>query len=149
MQSPAIRAIPIPSPGKLRRLFAERGWLVLSVVVLAWSVSEFGNLAVNHNTGAELYGLLTAALSVAAGVANVALLRSPRLQVLVSAAVLLLWAVVALGGLAGMIAHIVGPVPGHGPIDLRPRPIAAPLVFTLLGSVGALALFRGQRSRSR
>jgi hypothetical protein len=64
-------------------------------------------------------------------------------------AVLVLWAVVALGGLAGMIAHIVGPVPGHGPMDLRPRPIPAPLVFTLLGCVGALALSRGRRSRIR
>jgi hypothetical protein len=122
---------------------------VLSVVVLGWSFSEFGNLAVNHNTGPELYGVLTAALAMSAGVANVAVLRSPGKRVVLTVAVLLLWAVVALGGFAGMIAHIVGPVPGHGPIDLRPRPIAAPLVFTLLGFLGALALCRGQRSRIR
>jgi hypothetical protein len=133
----------------LRRLFAENGWLVLSIVVLAWSVSELGSLVVNHNTGAELYGVLTAALAVAAGGANVALLRSPRTQIVLTAAVLVVWAVVAVGGFAGMIAHMVGPVPGHGPMDLRPRPVAAPLVFTLLGSLGAMALFRGQRSRSR
>jgi 4-amino-4-deoxy-L-arabinose transferase-like glycosyltransferase len=149
MQSPASGALHVPSPGTLRRLLAEQGWLVLSIIVLAWSVSELGSLAVNHNTGPELYGVLTAALSVAAGVANVVLLRSPRKRIVMTAAVLVLWAVVAVGGFAGMIAHIVGPVPGHGPMDLRPRPIAAPLLFTLLGSVGALALFRGQRSRSR
>ena len=34
-----------------------------------------------------------------------------------------------------------------GAVDLRPRPIVAPLVFTVLGSVGALALFLGQRAR--
>jgi 4-amino-4-deoxy-L-arabinose transferase-like glycosyltransferase len=138
-----------PSLGASRRLFGERGWLVLSIVVLGWSVSEFGSLAVNHNTGPELYGVLTAALAIVAGAANVALLRSPRKQLVLTGAVLLLWAVIALGGFAGMIAHIVGPVPGHGPMDLRPRPIAAPLVFTLLGAVGAMALFRGQRLRSR
>ena len=149
MQSPASRAANVLSLGMLRRLFAERGWLVLSVVVLVWSVSELGSLAVNHNTGPELYGVLTAAITAAAGVANVALLRSPRIHIVLTATVLVLWAVVAVGGFAGMTAHIVGPVPGHGPMDLRPRPIAAPLVFTLLGSVGALALFRGQRSRSR
>ena len=149
MQSPASRAANVLSLGMLRRLFAERGWLVLSVVVLVWSVSELGSLAVNHNTGPELYGVLTAALAAAAGVANVALLRSPRIHIVLTATVLVLWAVVAIGGFAGMIAHIVGPVPGYGPVDLRPRPIAAPLVFTLLGSVGVLALFRGQRSRIR
>lgn len=73
--------------------------------------------------------------------------RSPRVRLVATAAVLLLWTVVALGGLAGTIAHVIGPVPGHGPMDLRPRPIAAPLVFTLLGSVGAAALTLGQRAR--
>jgi hypothetical protein len=85
---------------------------------------------------------------VAAG-SNIGLLRSPRVRVIATGAVLVLWAVVALGGIAGTIAHLVGPVPGHGPIDLRPRPIAAPLVFALLGSVGAAALFFGQRARMR
>jgi hypothetical protein len=93
--------------------------------------------------------VLTAALSTGAAVANLALLRSPRMQVVATAAVLVLWAVVAVGGVAGTIAHVVGPVPGNGPMDLRPRPITAPLVFTLLGSVGALALFLGQRARIR
>jgi hypothetical protein len=133
----------------LRRLFVERGWLVLSIVVLVWSLSEFGNLAVNHNTGPELYGVLTAALSTAAALGNVALPQSPRMKMLLTVTVIVLWAVVALGGFAGMIAHIVGPVAGHGTMDLRPRPIAAPLVFTLLGCLGALALFRGQRARIR
>jgi hypothetical protein len=38
---------------------------------------------------------------------------------------------------------------GHGPVDLRPRPIAAPLIFTLLGLAGGAALFFGQRARIR
>lgn len=122
---------------------------LMSVVVLGWSIKYTVTLAVVHNTGAELYGVLTAALATAAAVANLALLRSPRVRVIATGAVLLLWAVVALGGIAGTIAHIVGPVAGHGPIDLRPRPIAAPLVFALLGFVGAAALTLGQRARMR
>ncbi len=106
-------------------------------------------LALVHHTGPELYGVLTAALSTGAAAANLALLRSPRVRLIATAAVVLLWAIVALGGVAGTIAHVVGPVPGHGPMDLRPRPIAAPLVFTLLGTVGAAALGLGQRAKQR
>lgn len=133
----------------IRRTFVERRSLFMSVVVLGWSIKYFISLAVGHNTGPELYGVLTAALSAGAAVANLALLRSPRMPAVATVAVLVLWAVIALGGIAGTIAHIVGPVPGHGPIDLRPRPIAAPLVFTVLGAVGAVALFLGQRLRVR
>jgi hypothetical protein len=63
--------------------------------------------------------------------------------------VIVLWALISLGGVAGTIAHAVGPVPGHGPIDPRPRPVFAPLVFTLLGTVGGTALFLGQRAAIR
>jgi hypothetical protein len=147
MQAPSIRAIQAPSIGAIRRTFAERRPLLVSIVVLGWSINYFVTLALRHHTGPELYGVLTAALATGAAVANLALLRSPRMRVVATAAVLVLWAVIAVGGVAGTIAHVVGPVPGHGPMDLRPRPIAAPLVFTILGSVGALALFLGQRAR--
>jgi hypothetical protein len=40
---------------------------------------------------------------------------------------------------------VIGPGAGHGPIDSRARPIAAPLVFTLLGLVGGAAAWFGQR----
>jgi hypothetical protein len=131
-----------------RTLTDHRSQLV-SVVVLGWSVDYTLTLAVVHNTGAELYGVLTAALSTTAAIATLVLLRSPRTRIVATSAVLVLWTIVALGGIAGTIAHVVGPVPGHGLVDLRPRPVAAPLVFTLLGSVGAAALTFGQRARTR
>lgn len=134
---------------KLRRTVADHRWELMSVVVLGWSIDYAVTLAAVHHTGPELYGVLTAALSTCAAVANLAALRSPRVRLVVTAAIVVLWAVVALGGLAGTIAHVVGPVAGHGPIDLRPRPVAAPLVFTLLGSVGAATLVLGQRARAR
>lgn len=141
MQALSIRTI-------WRNMAAHR-FQVMSAVVLGWSIYYTVILAVVHNTGPELYGVLTAVLATVAASSNLALLRSRRVRVLVTGAVLVLWAVVALGGIGGTIAHLVGPVPGHGPIDLRPRPIAAPLVFTLLGSVGAAALVFGQRARIR
>ena len=141
MQAESIRTV--------RRTVTAGRFQVASGVVLAWSIYYTVTLAVIHNIGAELYGVLTAALATTAAVGNLTLLRSPRVRVVATGAVLVLWAVVVVGGLAGTIAHIVGPVTGHGSIDLRPRPIAAPLVFTLLGSVGAAALALGQRARMR
>lgn len=135
--------------GRVRRTVSEHRWQAVSLVVLGWSAYYTVTLAVVHNTGPELYGVLTAGLSAAAAIANLGLLRSPRMRLVATAAVVFLWAAVALGGIAGTIAHVVGPVPGHGPIDLRPRPVAAPLVFTLLGTVGAAALVLGQRARAR
>jgi hypothetical protein len=134
---------------RIWRTVMDRRPLFMSVVVLGWSIKYTVTLSAVHTTGAELYGVLTAAFATAAAVANLALLRSTRIRTITTGAVLLLWAVVALGGIAGTIAHLVGPVPGHGPMDLRPRPIVAPLVFTLLGFVGAAALTLGQRARMR
>ena len=141
MQTLSIRPI-------WRTVTAHR-FQLMSAVVLGWSIYYTVTLVVTHTTGSELYGVLTASLATGAAVSNLALLRSPRVRVIATGAVLVLWAVIVLGGIAGTIAHIVGPVPGHGPVDLRPRPIAAPLVFTLLGSVGAAALALGQRARMR
>jgi 4-amino-4-deoxy-L-arabinose transferase-like glycosyltransferase len=122
--------------------------LVVTLVVLGWSIMELINLGLHHTTGPELYGVLVAAVAVGTGVLSLALLASDRRRVLASAAVLVLWAIIAVGGVAGTVAHIVGPVPGHGPVDSRPRPVGAPLVFTALGFAGGAALVYGQRLRA-
>ncbi|HEX5014202.1 MAG TPA: hypothetical protein VFV72_08590 [Candidatus Limnocylindrales bacterium] len=121
-------------------------WLGVSVVVFAWSTVEFVSLLTRHTTGAELYGVLVAALAVVAGALTVYLVASTRRRVFATWAVIALWGFIALGGLAGVVAHVVGPVPGHGPVDTRPRPIPAPLIFTVLGAVGGVAVHRGQRA---
>jgi hypothetical protein len=133
----------------IKRTILEHRPVLMSVAVLGWSVKYLVSLGLTHTTGPELYGVLTAALAAGAAGSNLVILRSSRPQFLLSAGLVGIWALVALGGLGGTIAHIVGPVAGHGPVDLRPRPIAAPLVFTLLGSVGAAALLLGQRARAR
>lgn len=134
-----------PSPRSIVRTIAKRQPLIMSVVVLGWSIKYTISLGLSHTTGPEMYGVLTAVLAVAAAVANLALLRSPRMPALLTYALLALWVLIALAGVAGTIAHVVGPVPGHGPIDLRPRPIPAPLVFTLLAAAGGTALVLGRR----
>jgi len=123
--------------------------IIAAIGVLAVSIMEFVNLLSRHTAGPELYGVIVAVLAVAAGVLNLVLLRTGQRRLLPTAAVMILWSLVALGGLAGTVAHIVGPVPGHGAIDLRPRPIPAPLVFTLLGIAGCAAMWFGQRRDAR
>jgi len=124
-----------------------RRWLSLGLAAVAsvWSAIELGSLGLNHTIGPELYGVLVAALSLATGLLSGYLLWSGERRTWLTLGTLALWAIVALGGIAGAIAHLVGPVAGHGPVDLRERPIAAPLVFTALGLIGAAALFYGQR----
>ena len=141
-----VRSTPRSAPTESRDRTIHRAALLVSLVVFGWSFVELVNLSLRHTTGPELYGVLAAALATGAGVANLAVLRSPRAQVLVILAVLVVWAVVAVGGVAGTVAHIVGPPIGEGPVDPRPRPIVAPLVFTLLGLVGGAALLFGQRT---
>jgi hypothetical protein len=145
----------IQTMGTRWQAIARHRWEIASGVVLARSLTETASLAVVHHTGPELYGVLTAALSAGAAVANLVLLRSSHVNGAsvagraATAAVVVVWAVVALGGIAGVAAHVIGPVAGHGPVDLRPRPVAAPLVFTLLGAAGATALVLGRRARAR
>jgi hypothetical protein len=90
-----------------------------------------------------------ACVAVLSGVLTLALLRSNERHLWATVAVLVLWSVVAIGGLAGTVAHVIGPVAGHGPVDLRPRPVPAPLVFTLLGLAGGAAVWFGQRRGAR
>jgi hypothetical protein len=131
------------------RTIVEQRPLIMSVAVLFWSTKNLPGLSLLHTNGPELYGVLTAAVAVGAAVANIAVLRSGRPEAIVTAALLVVWAVVAIGGLGGTIAHIVGPVAGHGFVDPRPRPVLAPLMFTLLGVVGGTALVLGRRAAGR
>jgi hypothetical protein len=129
----------------IKRAVLEHRPVLMSVAVLGWSLKYLVSLGLTHTTGPEVYGVFTAALAVAAAGSNLAILRSPRPQLVLAVVLLGLWALIALAGVGGTIAHIVGPVAGHGPMDLRPRPIAAPLIFSLLGLVGGAALLTGER----
>jgi hypothetical protein len=129
-----------------RGRFRYRLVLAVSLVVTGWSVIESISLGLRHTVGAEVYGVLVAGLAVVAGGLTVGLLVSTSRRAGLSLVALALWGVVAIGGVAGTFAHIVGPPPGHGPIDARPRPMTAPLVFTVLGVAGAAALLVGGRA---
>ena len=118
--------------------------LVVTGLVTAYAVVEAISLLTRHTTGPEIYGVAVAIVAAGTGVLSLSLVASPRRRILASLAVLALWVVIALGGIAGTYAHIVGAPAGEGPVDPRPRPVSAPLIFTALGVVGGAALFYGQ-----
>lgn len=127
----------------------QRAALIASTALLIWAAIELVGLLQRHTTGPEIYGLMVAALAVVAAAGNLWLLRSSDRRTWYVIALAIAWAVIALGGIAGVVAHIVGPVAGHGPVDIRPRPISAPLVFTAMGAAGALALRLGRRAADK
>src|SRR5262245_7169357 len=103
----------------------RKAWLAVSVVVLLYSIVELVSLAVRHSTGAQIYGVLVAALAVLAGAASVYLVASPRRGLVTTVAkwaVIALWAFVALGGIAGTVAHVVGRWPATARSTPDPGP---------------------------
>ena len=133
----------------LRARMARAALFVTIALVLALSVAEFINLAGRHTVGPESYGLLVAGIAVATGIFSLGLVLTSQRRVIATVAVLALWAIVALGGIAGSYYHIVGVAPEYGPVDPRPRPVAAPLIFSVLGIVGGTAVLIGQGDRRR
>ncbi len=135
----------------VRRIVTDRRMAALAVlvVVFLWALVELVSLAFRHTTGPEIYGVYVAGLAVVAGALSVLVLRSGQQRLLVTAAIVVLWAVVALGGVAGTWFHATGTGPEAGPVDPRPRPQGAPLIFSALGLVGGSALVYGQRTAGR
>jgi len=127
-------------------LVRQRAALIASAALLLWAALELVNLVQRHTTGPEIYGLMVAALAVVAAAGNLWLLGSTARSGWYAIALAVAWAVIALGGLAGVVAHIVGPGGGHGPVDVQPRPVSAPLIFTAMGASGLLALWLGRRA---
>ena len=135
-----------PSALSIRGRAWRAALFVTTAVVLALSVAECLSLFNSHMLGAEAYGVLVAGLAVAAGIFNLGLVLSRQRRLIATAAVLVLWAVVGLGGIAGAYYHAVGVDPRYSPPDPRPRSVAAPLIFTALAIVGGAALVIGQRN---
>ncbi len=100
-------------------------------------------LLVNHTTGEEIWGPITAAMTaLTAGLSLVFLAVRGRSR-LARFALYALFATVAFFGFGGYNSHrLAGP---EGTVDSRPRPPLAPLMFTGMGIVGAVILRSGTK----
>jgi hypothetical protein len=117
----------------------------VTFVVLAWSLVELAGMALNHTVGPEAYAIIVPAVAVIAAAAGMTVLWTGRRRMLATAAILVLWAIVGLGGIAGTYYHAVGVAPEYGPVDPRPRPAGTPLLFVALALAGGAAVVAGQR----
>ena len=139
--SASAPAAPIALRDKWRRPVS----IGIVFVLFIWSVVELVNLAVVHTVGPEIYGVLVAFLAVVASALSLVLLVRAKRQVFGAIAVIALWAIVGLGGIAGAYYHAVGVDPKYGVVDSRPRPAGSPLIFLAFGLAGFSAIYYGQR----
>ena len=102
-------------------------------------------LLVGHTVGEEIWGPATAAAGTVVGLLSLAYLamggRSRMARILLYA----LWVMVAFFGFGGYNDHRL-PRPADTITDQRERPPLAPLAFTGIAIVGAVALLSGSKT---
>jgi hypothetical protein len=120
-----------------------RQWVPLGLIIVAflYSAAEVFALGARHNDGVRISGVGVAALATLAGAISIWLVASNARRTLISSLVLILWAIVTIGGIGGTIAHVQQSVPGSL--------VAAPLTFTVVGVIGGVSLWYDQFRRLR
>jgi len=145
---PRAKGRTAPGPPDVERMSrTHRAAIVATLALLAWSIVEVIGMGLRHTSGSQLYGVIVAVLAVGAGFLNLALLLSARRRTWAVAGAAVLWAVVALGGIAGVVAHVAWPTTGPY-ADPRPKPAMAPLAFTAMGAAGGLTIVLALRAGS-
>ena len=118
-------------------------WIVTVVVTVAAALVLVVMRGIDHVSGSEIDGVIVGGIALATGILALAYLAIGRPNRAAHVALLTLWIGVALGGLGGYADHRAAFS------DLRPPPAFAPLVFVVLGIVGANALVLERRRRAR
>jgi len=101
-------------------------------------------LLVGHTTGEEIWGPVTAIAGTAVGLLSLAYLSMGGRSRVARIALYALWGMVAFFGFGGYNDHRL-PRPADTITDQRERPPLAPLAFTGLAIVGAVALRSGSK----
>jgi hypothetical protein len=100
-------------------------------------------LSVDHTVGGEVDGPEVAIFGIVVGILSLILLAAPGRHRFMLGALLVLWTLLAIGGIDGYEQHSKAVTAAT--VDQRPRPPLAPLVFTAFGIVGASALIVSSR----
>jgi hypothetical protein len=117
-------------------------WVATALTV--FSIGLFADLLlVQHTSGDEIWGPVTAALSALTGGLSLALLLSRGRNRAARYGLIAMWLTVAFFGFGGYNSHRL-PLP-EGTVDSRPRPPLAPLVFTGIGLAGAYVVRSGSK----
>jgi hypothetical protein len=124
----------------------RRAAIVTAVVTLLSLGLLVDLFLVNHTTGEEIWGPITASAALAVGFFSLVYLVADGRSRGIKFALLAFWAAVAFLGYGGYNDHRL-PRPADTITDQRPRPPLSPLAFTALGIVGGAALFLGSRDK--
>jgi hypothetical protein len=101
-------------------------------------------LLAGHTVGEEIWGPVTAVAGTVVGLLSLAYLALGGRRPVARIALYTLWAMVAFFGFGGYNDHRI-PRPSDTITDQRERPPLAPLAFTGLAIVGAVALRGGSK----
>jgi hypothetical protein len=144
-----IHADPVrPTEGLKGRLIRQRVSLAMTTVVtLGCRAVLLLLLSVNHTAGGEVDGPEVALFGIIVGILSLISLAVVGRHRFVLAALLVLWVLLAIGGVDGYMEHSKA-LTNASP-DQRPRPPLAPLVFTAFGIAGGAALVLAYRGTSR
>lgn len=144
--APAAPTVTLASPGTAaaRSRSRRRAVMVTAGVAVASFALFVDLLLAGHTVGEEIWGPVTAVAGTVVGLLSLAYLvtrgRSRAARIVLYA----LWVLVAFFGFGGYNDHRL-PRPADTITDERERPPLAPLSFTGLAVVGALALRSGSK----
>ena len=123
----------------------SRRALMVTAGITAGSFALFVDLLLaGHTVGEEIWGPVTAIAGTAVGLLSLAYLAVRGRSRVARIVLYALWAMVAFFGFGGYNDHRL-PRPADTVTDQRERPPLAPLAFTGLAIVGAVALRQGSK----
>ena len=145
--APATAGIPLaPARSGESRARTRRRALIVTAAVAAGSFALFVDLLLaGHTVGEEVWGPVTAVAGIVVGLLSLAYLAMGGRSRVARIALYALWAMVAFFGFGGYNDHRL-PRPADTITDQRERPPLAPLAFTGIAIVGAVALLSGSKT---
>ena len=134
-----------PARSVKTRARTRRRALVVTAGITVGSFALFVDLLLaGHTVGEEIWGPVTAIAGTVVGLVSLAYLAMGGRSRVARALLYALWALVAFFGFGGYNDHRL-PRPADTITDQRERPPLAPLAFTGIAIVGAIALRSGSK----
>jgi hypothetical protein len=143
---PAAAGVPLAParPGATRARFRRRAVVVTGAITVGSLALLLDLLLAGHTVGEEIWGPLTAVAGTVVGLLSLAYIVAGGRSRAARFVLYALWALVAFLGFGGYNDHRL-PRPADTITDQRERPPLAPLAFTAMAVVGAVALRSGPK----
>jgi len=144
--APAAVGTRAPSrSGETRARTRRRALIVMAGITVGSLALLVDLLLAGHTVGEEIWGPVTALAGTVVGLLSLAYLAMGGRSRVARIVLYTLWAMVAFFGIGGYNDHRL-PRPADTITDQRERPPLAPLAFTGIAIVGAVALRSGSKT---